>query len=717
MSRVIDAVLKLTDEFTAPLEKSLSAMGTFQKSTLKIGKDIEKFGKSISNVGLGITAGVTLPLAAFGKSAVSAAGTYDQSVRLIKSTMGDAKWSAADLAATMEEVAEASVFTLQETADATLAFARAGFDAKEAAEMIAPALNLAAGTATDISYVTSGMTAAMKTFSSEGLSATEVADIFATAQAQAATDTLQLFDAVSEVGPMFNQLGWSIKDVAVMTDMFGDAGISGSEGATAMKTSLMRLADKADVLKGMGAEIFDDQGNLKSMLEVQEQLHNAFGELENDQETLERLDEIFGKNQGSKMLSWLNFDPTKVKEYREALDECTGTAQTMADAMMNGLGGSIESLSSTFDVFKIKAGEIIGETVQPFINKITELLNCFLELDDAQQRNIIKWATYAAAIGPVIFVFGKAVSLFGTALTLITKIGIGAQKMGGLFKLAMAGITSPCAIAIVAIAAIGIAIAVIIRDIERFKRVARTMREKIAPQFERLREALGHFTETTAFGKMADLISNVLVFAFENLGNVISTALGGVADMIDGISTALDGVCKFIEGIIEGDWAKAWEGLKDVAVGAIEAIKGALTFQMSPLIGNIQTAEDILEGKSELTRSERTTTNSNGYGGGGRGRNAVGTSFWAGGLTSINERGGEIVDLPRGTRIYPHDESIAMARAEGGVKSTSITIPKLADQIIIREDVDIDRLGERIANQISAAMRNTGGYSYSGNMA
>ena len=317
-SRIIDVALRLQDNFTRPLSNTLSAMGTFQKSTLKIGKDIEKFGKSISDVGLGLTAGITLPLVAFGKSAVSAAGTYDQSVRLIEATMGDAKWNAADLAGTMEEVAESSVFTLQETADATLAFARAGFDAKEASEMLAPALNLAAGTATDIAEVTSGMTAAMKTFSDEGLSATTIADVFATAQAQAATDTLQLFDAVSEVGPMFNQLGWSIKDVATMTDMFGDAGISGSEGATAMKTSLMRLADKADVLEGMGARIFDDDGNLKSMLEVQEQLHNAFGELQNDEQTLAMLDEIFGKNQGSKMLSWINFDPKKVKEYREA---------------------------------------------------------------------------------------------------------------------------------------------------------------------------------------------------------------------------------------------------------------------------------------------------------------------------------------------------------------------------------------------------------------
>ena len=718
--RKIDVALVLQDNFTKPLSKTLSAMGTFQKSTLKIGKDIEKFGKSISNVGLALTAGITLPVVAFGKSAVSAAGTYDQSVRLIQSTMGDAKWSAADLAGTMEEVAEASVFTLQETADATLAFARAGFDAKEAADMLAPALNLAAGTATDISYVTSGMTAAMKTFSSEGLSATEVADIFATAQAQAATDTLQLFDAVSEVGPMFNQLGWSIKDVAVMTDMFGDAGISGSEGATAMKTSLMRLADKADVLKGMGAEIFDDQGNLKSMLEVQEQLHNAFGKLENDQETLERLDKIFGKNQGSKMLSWLNFDPTKVKEYREALDGCTGTAQTMADAMMSGLGGSIESLGSTFDVFKIKVGQMLGETVQPFIDKITNFMNTFLELDESQQRNIIKWTAYAAALGPVVLVFGKAVSLFGTGLTVITKIGMAAGKMGGLLKLAVAGITSPCAVAVAAVAAIGITIFVVIRHIDKFKAAAHKMGKEIAPQFERLKKSVEDFKKVAApFLELADKAAAVgLVYLFEQLGNTIETALGGAADLIDSVSAAVQNAAATIGAISKGDWSSAWENIKKVAIDAINAVKGAFAFRNAIGIGGLKTGWNLITGKSILTtKGDASSVKNNGLGGAGRGRNASGTSFWAGGLTSINERGGEIVDLPRGTRIYPHDESVAMARAEGGTRSINISIPKFADQIIIREDADIERIGDAIMRKVQQASTNIGGWTYSGSMA
>lgn len=46
--------------------------------------------------------------------------------------------------------------------------------------------------------------------------------------------------------------------------------------------------------------------------------------------------------------------------------------------------------------------------------------------------------------------------------------------------------------------------------------------------------------------------------------------------------------------------------------------------------------------------------------------NAGGTDNWRGGLTRVNEQGGEILDLPKGTRIIPHDVSKGMM---GGVNA------------------------------------------------
>lgn len=44
------------------------------------------------------------------------------------------------------------------------------------------------------------------------------------------------------------------------------------------------------------------------------------------------------------------------------------------------------------------------------------------------------------------------------------------------------------------------------------------------------------------------------------------------------------------------------------------------------------------------------------------GRNADGTDNWRGGLTWVGERGPELLNLPRGSQITPHGESLAMSR-------------------------------------------------------
>lgn len=52
---------------------------------------------------------------------------------------------------------------------------------------------------------------------------------------------------------------------------------------------------------------------------------------------------------------------------------------------------------------------------------------------------------------------------------------------------------------------------------------------------------------------------------------------------------------------------------------------------------------------------------------------ATGTSNHPGGPAIINDRGGEIVDLPSGARVYPHDVSMRMAQAQSR-DSTHVTV-------------------------------------------
>ena len=90
---------------------------------------------------------------------------------------------------------------------------------------------------------------------------------------------------------------------------------------------------------------------------------------------------------------------------------------------------------------------------------------------------------------------------------------------------------------------------------------------------------------------------------------------------------------------------------------------------------------------------------------------AIGTKNWRGGFAQISERGGEIVDLPKGSRVYPHDETVRKAYSDGAKSSrgSSIVIAKLADTIVVREEADIDKIATRIVNKLSDTSKNLGG--------
>lgn len=53
--------------------------------------------------------------------------------------------------------------------------------------------------------------------------------------------------------------------------------------------------------------------------------------------------------------------------------------------------------------------------------------------------------------------------------------------------------------------------------------------------------------------------------------------------------------------------------------------------------------------------------------------NATGTTYFGGGLTTINEHGYEVIDLPQGTRIYPHSQSEKMMNSSPNV-SVSVNV-------------------------------------------
>ena len=141
------------------------------------------------------------------------------------------------------------------------------------------------------------------------------------------------------------------------------------------------------------------------------------------------------------------------------------------------------------------------------------------------------------------------------------------------------------------------------------------------------------------------------------------------------------------------------EGVVGIVTGLINAIAGAGS-KVAELAAGSGSKSTAASGKSTARGAAKSLPG-----------NATGTTNWRGGWTRVNEKGGEIMNLPSGTQIIPHDAS--RNTPLGG----NINIAKLADSIVVREDADIDRIGDAIVRKLSAACSNRGGLMFSGNMA
>lgn len=146
---------------------------------------------------------------------------------------------------------------------------------------------------------------------------------------------------------------------------------------------------------------------------------------------------------------------------------------------------------------------------------------------------------------------------------------------------------------------------------------------------------------------------------------------------------------------------KAFGGIRDAIVGAFDSAKDAVgsffswlddKIESVPLLGQLYKGAKGI-GSSFLNWLDGATRIQP------RG-NALGTSYWRGGLTRVNERGGEIISLPNGTQIIPHDVSARMA---GG---TQVTVNVTVAGNVIGNRQYADELGETIVRKIIRAWDN-----------
>lgn len=203
------------------------------------------------------------------------------------------------------------------------------------------------------------------------------------------------------------------------------------------------------------------------------------------------------------------------------------------------------------------------------------------------------------------------------------------------------------------------------------------------------------------FAVFAD-IAKVWISIWDGLKTQLDPILGGLKD-------AIEGAFRAIMSLIKGDFSGVWDNLKQAVDGACSAILGFVTGMargvlnaFAEMIGKGEEWRDEQERlREQALKAQNADTWRITKGVGVSEHNALGTSYFKGGLTHINENNrGEIVNLPNGTQIVPHD--VAVKQGNGATYNVNVTV----QGNVIGNEEYVNDIGNSIVQKLQLSMNN-----------
>ena len=368
------------------------------------------------------------------------------------------------------------------------------------------------------------------------------------------------------------------------------------------------------------------------------------------------------------------------------MDKLATWFQSNGDQLANALGNGLN--------LAVKAFEILGEAVMFFLNNANVLVPLLAA--------IVAGFTAFNTITTVVGVFKS----FQAA----TK---GAQTTMAALNMVMAA--NPAVLIALAIAALIALIVVLVMHWDQVKAVATAVWEAIANEVAYVSNAISTFIagivawfseawntiETTVSSVWNSIVSTCYEFVMAVIAYVAYLYEGFIetfSPIVDAVSQIFNGITDFIVGVFTGNWDQAWSGVTEIFKGYFDVVKSIAGGVIDWVTEKLNWIGDKIAAIKETAGNviAKVTGNNENH-------NATGTQYWQGGQTYVNENNrGELINLPNGSQIIPHDESMRqLANKQGGVV-VNVNI----DGNVIGNEQFLDQCGKFVTEKVILAMNN-----------
>jgi len=403
------------------------------------------FGKNTQWAGRQLMVGFTLPLTLFASSAARSFMEIEKQVIRIRRVYGDFSTTVAETDQMIDSIKTlAGEYTkygvaVSDTLGLAAEAAAAGKSGQELLAQISQATRLAVlGNVEQ----TQALETTMSVTNAFGVATEDLAnkiDFLNAVENQSVTSIEDLTIAIPKAGPVVQQLGGDVEDLAFFLTAMKEGGINASEGANALKSGLAALINPTgkakEMLQGFGINIEkivnSNKGDIKGLVL---DFASALDTL-NPLDRARAIEQLFGKFQFSRLSTLFQNVIGEGTQASRVLELTKATTQELAILSQRELKKveetttyKFEKAFADFQAALAPVGEQFLKAITPVIEFGTKLLNQFNSMGDGAKSFAVILTTVVAGIGPVLLM---TVGLVANGVANLIKMF---QALGTIFK-------------------------------------------------------------------------------------------------------------------------------------------------------------------------------------------------------------------------------------------------------------------------------------------
>lgn len=420
--------------------KASNGAAKFATATGNIGSKLTNFGSRMTTT---VTASLAIGFTAAAKSAIE----FNSQIEAIGPLLTNGAAVTGKFKAQLKEMSEASKrWSVQYGISTTqinkgLAdLVRAGYDASQSMKMMPAILDASRASGDDFNTTMDVVTSTMTQFNVKAGNVASVTDAMTYAANATKSGFGDMGEAMQYTGQSAHAAGISLDMTVASIGLLSNAGLQGSMAGTAFNAMLQKLAgasEKADSpMKALGINVSAFKKGQEGLPEVIDQVTRKTNGMA-DAQKVAAINAAFGERGGRAMLALMNQGSSALVDLTNKTASAAGATKKVSDAMGNTAAANFNKLKSSIQVLGIEVGQNLLPALQPMIKTTTQMVQAFGKLDSGTQQSIIKFALFAAAVGPVSSSLGGMFNILKSGASSFATVagGIGrasaAAKLGG----------------------------------------------------------------------------------------------------------------------------------------------------------------------------------------------------------------------------------------------------------------------------------------------